>query len=109
MLPIQKARPRYLAIRVITEKPVSRLEVFNAISKAVLALHGECGLANANIHLIDFDSEKNFGIIKCNHKAVSLLRSSIVTITQIAGQPTIVSVTRVSGTVKRLRQKLLTK
>ncbi|MBS7643394.1 ribonuclease P [Candidatus Bathyarchaeota archaeon] len=108
-MPVQKARPRYLAFRVIAEKPVSQLEVFNAILRAVLSLHGEYGLASANIHLIDFDSEKNSGIIKCNHKAVPLLRSSIVTITQIAGKPAIVSATRVSGTVKRLRQKLSTK
>jgi len=108
-LPTQKARPRYLAFRVIAGKPVSQLEVFNAISNAILSLHGEYGLACANMHLIDFDSEKNCGIINCNHKAVNLLRSSIVTVTQIAGQPAVVFATRVSGTIKRLRQKLLSK
>jgi RNase P/RNase MRP subunit POP5 len=106
---MQKTRPRYLAFRIIAGKPLSQFEVFNAISNAILSLHGEYGLACANIHLIEFDSEKNHGIIKCDHKAVNLLRSSIVTITHVDGQPAVVFATRVSGTIKRLRQKFLSK
>jgi ribonuclease P/MRP protein subunit POP5 len=99
-------RKRYLAFKVVSEQPVSKGNVADAVWNAVLQLFGEYGASQANLALIEYDQEKSWGIIRCSHRAVEMVRASIASVTEINEKPVAIHVLRVSGTLKALRRKV---
>ena len=102
----RRMRKRYLAFKVVSEQPVSKGNVADAVWNAVLQLFGEYGASQANLALIEYDQEKSWGIIRCSHRAVEMVRASIASVTEINEKPVAIHVLRVSGTLKALRQKV---
>ncbi|MCK5562536.1 hypothetical protein KAI30_00055 [Candidatus Bathyarchaeota archaeon] len=102
----RRMRKRYLAFKVVSEQPVSKGDVADAVWNAVLRLFGEYGASQANLALIEYDQEKSWGIIRCSHRAVEMVRASIASVTEINEKPVAIHVLRVSGTLKALRRKV---
>ena len=99
-------RKRYLAFKVASEQSVSKGNVADAVWNAVLQLFGEYGASQANLALIDYDQEKSWGIIRCSHRAVEMVRASIASVTEINEKTVAIHVLGVSGTLKALRRKV---
>lgn len=102
----RRMRKRYLAFKVVSEQLVSKGDVADAVWNAVLRLFGEYGASQANLALIEYDQEKSWGIIRCSHRAVEMVRASIASVTEINEKPVAIHVLRVSGTLKALRRKV---
>jgi ribonuclease P/MRP protein subunit POP5 len=90
----------------VREQPVSKGNIADAVWNAVLQLFGEYGASQANLALIEYDQEKSWGIIRCSHRAVEMVRASIASVTEINEKPVAIHVLRVSGTLKALRRKV---
>lgn len=99
-------RPRYLALKILSEQSFSKWDVINSIRSAVVQLFGEYGAHQANLYLIEYDVKKNQAIVRCSHKAVEIIRAAIASITEMLDHPVAIHVLSVSGTLKALRQKL---
>ena len=98
-------RRRYLALKIVSEQPINRGNVMDAVWKAVHQLFGEYGASQASLILIECNSQRNYAIVRCSHTAVEMVRASIVSITEINGKPAAIHVLGVSGTLRALRKK----
>lgn len=103
----ERVRRRYLALRVVSEHPVSKRDVMDAVWNAVLQLFGEHGASQTNLSFIDYDSEKSWGIVRCSHRAVEMVRASIASVAEVNGKPVAIHVLGVSGTLKALLRRAL--
>ncbi|NIR86895.1 hypothetical protein GWO13_04685 [Candidatus Bathyarchaeota archaeon] len=103
----ERVRRRYLALRVLSEESVSKRDVVDAVWKAVLQLFGEYGASRTNLTFIEYNSERSWGIVRCSHKAVDMVRASVASLTEINGKPVAIDVLGVSGTLKALRKRVL--
>ncbi len=102
----KRVRWRYLAIKVLSEKPFDKREVMDAVSNAVLQLFGEYGASQANLRFIEFDPRKDYAVTRCSHAALEMIRASIASITEIDGRRVVFHVLGVSGTLRALRRKI---
>jgi len=102
----RRMRKRYLAFKIVSEQPVNKRDVADAVWNAVLQLFGEYGASQTNLALIEYDQEKSWGIIRCSHRAVEMVRASIASVTEINEKPVAIHVLRVSGTLKALKRKI---
>jgi len=103
----QRVRRRYLALSVLSEQPISERDAMDAVWNTLLQLFGECGASQANLTFIEYNSEKNRGIVRCSHRALEMVRASVASITEINGKPVAIDVLGVSGTLKALRKRML--
>jgi len=103
----RRMRKRYLAFKVVSEQSVSKGDVADAVWNAVLQLFGEYGASQTNLALIEYDPEECWGIIRCSHRAVEMVRASVASVTEINEKPIAIHVLGVSGTLKALRRKVL--
>jgi len=104
----KRVRRRYLALRVVSEQHVDERDVMDAVWKAVFELFGEYGASRTNVSLIEYDPQRNYAVVRCSHTALERLRASIASITDIDGEPAVIRVIGVSGTLRALRKKALT-
>ncbi len=102
----RRVRRRYLAIKVLSEKHASRGEVIDAVWNAVLRLFGEYGASQTNLRFIEFDSRRDYAVLRCSHAALEMVRASIVSITEIDRKRAVFHVLGVSGTLRSLRRKV---
>jgi len=102
----KQVRRRYLALRVEGEEPFDLKEVSDAVWNAVLRLFGEVGASQAGLYLIHFDTEKNYAVLRCSHKALPMVKAAIASITKIGNKTVVIHVLRVSGSLKALSRKV---
>ena len=98
-------RRRYLALRIISEYPINKDEITDAVWNTILQLFGEYGASQTNLTFIEHNSEKNYAVVRCSHKAVEKVKASIASITEINEKPVAIHVIGVSGTLKALRRR----
>jgi ribonuclease P/MRP protein subunit POP5 len=91
----------------MSEETVNKEDLIKAVWNAVLQLYGEYGASQVNLIPIEVDSERNYAILRCSHKALEMVRASIASITKINEKPVAIHVLGVSGTLKSLRKKFL--
>ena len=99
-------RKRYLAFKITSEQTVSKRNLADAVWKVILQLFGEYGASQADLGLIEYDQEKDLGIIRCSRRAVEMVRASVASITEINEKSVAIHVLGVSGTLKALRRKV---
>jgi RNase P/RNase MRP subunit POP5 len=78
----------------------------DAVWGSMTKLYGEHGVSQVNLKLIRFNVEENSAVVRANNNCVDMVRAALALITKIAGKPASVHVSRVSGTLKALREKL---
>jgi len=100
-------RRRYLALKVLSEQPIGKRHIVDAVWNAVFQLFGEYGASQTNLTFIEYNSEKSWGIVRCSHRALEMIRASVASVTEINGKPVAIDVLGVSGTLKALRKKVL--
>lgn len=103
----ERVRRRYLAIKVLSEQSISKRDIVDVVWNAVLQLFGEYGASQTNLTFIEYNSEKSWGIVRCSHRALEMVRASVASVTEINGKPVAIDVLGVSGTLKALRKKVL--
>lgn len=104
-MPVRNTRRRYLAFSVRCSHGVTEEQLWDAIISGFRLLYGVKGLSEANLKLIEYDPEASTGIMRCSHDHVTQTRATLAHITELFGQPAVVQVDRVSGTIRSLRSK----
>jgi len=102
---IRQVKPRYLAIQVDSEEIFEEENVRAAVWNAILQLFGEYGASKAGLFLINYDKQKKQVVLRCSHKALSMVHASVASITKIEDKPSALHVLRISGTLKALGKK----
>jgi len=100
---VRQVRRRYMRLRVTSERGYTTEEVAEAVQKVTRHLYGVHGLSNMSPLLIEFDEEKQAGILRCSHTHLRQMRASLAYITSIGESAAAITVERVSGTIRSLR------
>lgn len=103
---MKRIKRRYLALQIDTDKEPSRRELVDVIWGAIIKLYGEHGASQTNLTLINYDLETQIAVIRTSLEALNLVRTSLSSITSIAGDEAALHVVAVSGTIKALLTKL---
>jgi RNase P/RNase MRP subunit POP5 len=103
---LKRFRPRYLALRIESDKIPNSTELMSAMFKSLFRLYGEYGASKTRITLISYDSEKGFAVVRTSHESVAMVRTSIASITEISETSVAVHVLRISGTKKALAKSI---
>lgn len=105
LLPSLRAKKRYLAFELISEKPVSRGDIVKEVISSASSLLGDITTSDCDIRVLGFEAGK--GIIQCSHTRVKETRAALATLTRVNGKRATLHVLGASGTVKRATEKFL--
>jgi len=99
-------RRRYIVVKIESDHPVEERDFYDVVWTSILKLFGEYGASQAELGLVDYSGETNQAILRCSHKALDLVRASIVAVTGIRNEKAAAHILFASGTLKSLRRKL---
>jgi ribonuclease P/MRP protein subunit POP5 len=102
-----RERNRYIAFEIVSDSPVSRGEVVKAVWGTLLRFLGELGASKTALWVMDWDEEKQHGILKVNHGSLDEARAALVLMKEANGRPIVFRTLGVSGTVKKTKEKFL--
>lgn len=102
LLPTLREKKRYVAFEVISERHISQSLVPNAIFQATWQFMGTLEAAKAGIQIPKYSPETNKGIIRVGNRHTDILKSSLLFISEISGEPVIVRSISTSGMIKKL-------
>ena len=99
-------RRRYIAVRIDSERTFDERDFYDAVWTSILRLFGEYGASQTELTLIEYDQETKQAILRCSHKALDLVKASIVAVTEIENESATLHIVLVSGTLKSLRSRI---
>jgi RNase P/RNase MRP subunit POP5 len=99
---LRRVKRRYLALQLESAGVPSEREFMDAIWGSVTRLYGEVGASLTGLSLINFDAERGVYVVKCLLASLPQVRSSVTSVTVVAGAAASVHVLAVSGTLKAL-------
>ena len=98
-------RQRYVGISYLHEQTISDKDLWKNISKQVLRLFGEQGAASTGLYLIEHNPQERQVLFRATNMSLYMLRAALCSITEINGEPIVLFVTHVSGTIKKAKLK----
>jgi ribonuclease P/MRP protein subunit POP5 len=104
-----RERNRYIAFEIVCDSQVSRGEVVKAVWGSLLRFLGELGASKTSLWVMDWDEEKQQGILKVNHTSLDEVRAALTLMTEASGKSIIFRTLGVSGSVKKTKEKYLAK
>lgn len=98
-------RNRYILFQVLSEEPIAYEDLEQAIWNQFLDTYGEFGVSKMSLWLIKnlYDSEKQIGVLKCNHLSVPQAIAGLGLIPRLGDTRVIFKILKVSGTIKSLK------
>lgn len=108
-MPVRTIKRRYIAFRVKNSYNFSKNEIRDTLTSSILKRREFSELRKRGPRLIDYDKRYGAGIIRCGHRDLNEVKSSLINIDKISGKDVTMRVIGVSGTIKALRRKFLTK
>jgi len=108
--PTLREKNRYIAFEIISDVKFARDEIVKAVWNACLRFLGEKGASGTSLWIMDWDEEKQRGIIKVNHKAVDDVKAALALMPEIKKEDgnrykAVYRTLTVSGTLKKVREK----
>lgn len=103
LLPTLRIRRRYIAIDVMSDEPIDRDALINAVFSSACSLLGDAGTAHSGLTVLGFENGRGF--VRCRHTAVSGVIAALGLVSMINGRRVIIHVRGVSGTIKGARKK----
>ncbi|MEA3254497.1 MAG: Rpp14/Pop5 family protein [Candidatus Altiarchaeota archaeon] len=107
LIPTLRERNRYIAFELISDSRFRREEVVKAVWNTVLRFLGEYGASRTSLWIMDWNEEKQNGILKVNHNSVEEVRAALALLKDINKENCIPHVLGISGTLKKTREKHL--
>ena len=96
---------RYILVKVISEKPVSKDQFGSAVIDSVRRNFGEIGLSRIDPKVVRYDGTISRAIVACRASAATELQAAVALISEASGTPIAPMVVGVSGTIKALRKR----
>lgn len=98
---------RYLLVKVVSERPVSKEQFGGAVIDSVRRNFGEIGLSRIDPKVVRYDGTRSRAIVACRASAATELQAAVALISEATGMPIIPLVVGVSGTIKALGKRRL--
>ncbi|TFG06018.1 MAG: hypothetical protein EU536_00310 [Promethearchaeota archaeon] len=103
-----KEHQRYILFELIADSMIDEKDLIRTIWRNLFQLYGDVGASNTGLWLVEYEKNK-YGIIRTNDHAVTMIKATLAIIRQVNGIKCIFSVKGVSGTIKSLKEKHLSK
>jgi len=110
ILPPSLRQPyRYVVFEIISKTEVSFEDIVGCVWRSVLGLFGEAGASEIMLWVPKefYNAKKKRGMIRSTHHGVEMLRAALASIKDINGEPAIVVVLGVTGTMRSAKDKFL--
>jgi len=106
-LPIKKKkleRQRYILFEILQfeNKKFEEKLVIDNLWKQLSKFFGEVGSSRIGLYMIEFNPEKDLGIIRCNQFSLLAVRAVLATMCELEKTKTAFHILKVSGTLKNL-------
>lgn len=100
-------RQRYLLFKIFAEKnqSITKKDLEGLIWSKFKELFGLIMSSRVGLYLTHFDEKDMIGIIRCNHRYLKLTRVALGTISEFQNRKLFVNISKISGTIKNLKQK----
>ena len=98
-------RRRYIAVKTDSDGTFDGRDIYDAVWTSILRLFGEYGASQTELTLVEYNPETKQAILRSSHRALNLVKASIVAVTEINSEKATVHIVLVSGTLKSLRKK----
>lgn len=105
--PTLRERNRYVAFRLTCNRRCTRDEVVKAIWTSLMRFLGEMKVGKLSLWVMDWDEEKQAGILKANHKSIKDLRLGLTMLSKVDNSEVAIHVLGVSGTLKNAKERYL--
>ena len=105
---IRTLKKRYIGFKLVSDRVHSRREVLTLVLDELHAMRGDHEKM-MRVRLIDYDLERGVGMLLCDHKSVEKVRDAFNSIQSKSQGTTIIQMVGVSGTIKALKRKFLSK
>lgn len=102
---VRLVRRRYIAFRLKRAPYISKRELLMVLTSDMGEIGGE-GSGQHHIRIIDYDPNTGLGIVRCDHRAVSILLSILRDTAKTLGKYDAETI-GVSGSIKTLKRKFL--
>lgn len=102
---IKRVKRRYLLVKIDCALPVEEGDLKDAVWNAVTRLFGEYGASQVGLYFVKYNREEKKAVLRCSLKALKTVHASIASITRIRGEPAVIHVLRISGTIRALNRK----
>ncbi len=96
---------RYLLVKVISERPLSREQFGDAVIDSVRRNFGEIGLSRIDPRLVRYDVNKSSAVVACKRGGETELQAAMALISESSGAQFVPLVLRVSGTIRALGKR----
>lgn len=103
---LEKPRRRYILIKVDCDNAPGERDFQNALWSNIIRLFGEYGASQTDISMIEYNRDAGYAIVRCQHKALTMVRATIPMITKIGDRKVTLHVLLTSGTLKALRKNM---
>lgn len=103
---VRSERNRYILFQAVKEENLSiePRDLLNSIWKSIWKFFGMKEANKVGLWLIQYDTEKDLGLIRCSHHTKELIISALALTTKISGKRVILSPIRTSGTIKNIKE-----
>ena len=102
LLPTLRTKKRYVLYKAVSESPLRRSEIVDAIKESFKTNFGLFSLGKAGLMDVRlYDNKKQIGILKINHVYVDHLNASMATIEKINNKRVILNTTPSSAVITR--------
>ena len=105
---IRTLKKRYIGFKLVSDRVHSRREVLTLVINELHAMRGDHEKM-MRVRLIDYDLERGVGMLLCDHKSVEKVRDAFNNIQSKNRGTTTIQMVGVSGTIKALKRKFLSK
>lgn len=96
---------RYLLMKLISEKPLSREQFGSAVTESVRKHFGEVGLSMIDPKVVRYDADRLRAIVACRRGGETELQAALALISTASDEAVVPLVVRVSGTIRALGKK----
>ena len=101
--PALKEKKRYIALRLLADREVTREEFYSKLEEVLLTLYGEFGYVDFRV--VQF--KNNEGIISVKLPDLEKTKNAITLISDVNGTKVVPVIIGVSGTIRSCRRKYL--
>lgn len=104
--PTLKEKNRYMLFKIHSKKKFTRDEVIRAIWRNTLQNLGSFNTSRSSLWIMDYDTEHQKGILRTNNKKQLEVKTSLTLLKEIKGEKAFISVGKVSGTLRKIRENI---
>jgi ribonuclease P/MRP protein subunit POP5 len=103
--PTLREKKRYILFQVMSEEPIAYEDLEQAVWNQFLDTFGELGVSKTGLWIVKnlYNSEKQTGVLRCNHKSVQQMIAGLGLITRLGDSRVIFKILKVSGTIRSLK------